>query len=132
MIDDPATVTALLRQMEGQLPIPALATTALVHTLRKSGVKIASTRRVQIEQVLYLGDEGGITCGITFPGKADNAVVVSLHTFACRITTRLLKQSVRTKVNGRENWSETVDPGTYLSRISILKPRFGVGKGSCD
>lgn len=78
MIDDPATVTALLRQMEAQLPIPALATTALVHTLRKSGVKIASTRRVQIDQVLYLGDEGGIACGITFPGQADNAVVVSL------------------------------------------------------
>lgn len=78
MIDDPATVTALLRQMEAQLPIPALATPALVHTLRNSGVKIASLRRVQIEQVLYLGDEGGIACGITFPGQADNAVVVSL------------------------------------------------------
>jgi len=78
MIDDPATVTVLMRQMEGQLPIPALATTALVHTLRKSGVKIASTQRVQIEQVLYIGDEGGIACGITFPGQAGNAVVVSL------------------------------------------------------
>jgi hypothetical protein len=49
MIDDPVTVTALLRQMVEQLPIPALATTALVHTLRKGGVKIASTRRVQIQ-----------------------------------------------------------------------------------
>jgi hypothetical protein len=64
--------------MEGQLPVPALPTSALVRTLRKGGVKIASKRMVQIERDLYLGDEGGIACGITFPGKADNAVVVSL------------------------------------------------------
>lgn len=78
MIDNPTTVTTLLRQMEAHLPIPAQATKALVQTLRKSGVKISSTRGVQIEKVFYVGDEGGIACGIKFPGQADNAVVVSL------------------------------------------------------
>jgi hypothetical protein len=78
MIDDPTTVIALMRQMEAQLPIPAMATPELVHTLRKNGVKIASTRRVQIEQVMYLGDEGGIACRVTFSGQAGNGVVVSL------------------------------------------------------
>ncbi len=108
MIDDPATVTALLRQMAAQVPIPALATPALVHTLRKSGVKIAVRRQVQIEQVLYLGDEGGIGCGITFPGQADNAVVVSLthlrlpphHPLAPAVRAY---QSERTRKLGRDH-----------------------------
>lgn len=77
MIDDPATVIALTRQMQAQLPIPAMATPELVHALRKDGVKIASTRKVQIEQIMYLGDEGGIMCRITFSGQT-NGVVVSL------------------------------------------------------
>ena len=78
MIDDPAQVTALMQQMEAHLPIPAQATSALVRTLRESAVKLSPTRRVQIEKVLYLGDEGGIGCGLTVPGHADTAVVVSL------------------------------------------------------
>ena len=78
MIDDPVEVTQLLQQMEGHLPIPAQMTRALGGMLRRRGVKISSTRKVQIEKVLYAGDEGGIICGITFPGQGGNAVVVSL------------------------------------------------------
>ena len=78
MIDDPTQVTALMQKMEVHLPMPAQATNALVRTLRASGVNIAAKRRVQIEQVVYLGDEGGIGCGLKVPGQADTAVVVSL------------------------------------------------------
>ena len=78
MIDDPTQVTVLIQQMEAHLPIPAQATNALVRTLRASGVNIASKRRMQIEKVVYLGDEGGIGCGLKVPGQADTAVVVSL------------------------------------------------------
>ena len=78
MIDDPTQVTALILKMEAHLPIPAQATNALVRTLRASGVNIASKRRMQIEKVVYLGDEGGIGCGLKVPGQADTAVVVSL------------------------------------------------------
>ena len=60
MIDDPTQVTALMQKMEAHLPIPAQATNALVRTLRASAVKISSKQRMQIEKVLYLGDEGGI------------------------------------------------------------------------
>ena len=67
-----------MQKMEAHLPIPAQATNALVHTLRASGVNIASKRRMQIAQVVYLGDEGGIGCGLKVPGQADTAVVVSL------------------------------------------------------
>ena len=78
MIDDPTQVTALMQQMEAHLPIPAQATNALRRTLRESAVKLSPQRRVQIEKVLYLGDAGGLGCGLTVPGYADTAVVVSL------------------------------------------------------
>ncbi len=78
MIDDPTEVTALIRKMEAHLPIPARATNALVRTLREGAVKISSRRRVQIEKVMYLGDEGGIGCVLKLPGQDEAAVVASL------------------------------------------------------
>jgi hypothetical protein len=78
MIDDPAEVTQLLQQMEAQLPIPAQLTKALRDALRQQGLKIPATRQVHIDKVFYSGDEGGIVCGLTFPGQKGNAVVVSL------------------------------------------------------
>jgi len=79
MIDDPTQVTALMQKMKAHLPIPAQATNALVRNLRASAVNIASKRRsMQIEKVMYLGDEGGIGCVLKVPGQEDTAVVVSL------------------------------------------------------
>ena len=78
MIDDPTQVTALMQKMKAHLPIPAQATNALVRTLRASAGNIASKRRMQIEKVMYLGDEGGIGCVLKVPGQEDTAVVVSL------------------------------------------------------
>jgi hypothetical protein len=78
MIDDRTQVTALMQKMKAHLPIPAQATNALVRTLRASAVNIASKRGMQIEKVMYLGDEGGIGCGLKVPGQEDTAVVVSL------------------------------------------------------
>jgi hypothetical protein len=68
----------LMQKMEAHLPIPAQATSALVRTLRASAVKISSKQRMQIDMVVYLGDEGGIACGLKVPGQEDTAVVVSL------------------------------------------------------
>jgi hypothetical protein len=78
MIDDHAQVTALMQKMKAHLPIPAQATNALVRNLRASAVNIVSKRRMQIEKVMYLGDEGGIGCVLKVPGQEDTAVVVSL------------------------------------------------------
>jgi hypothetical protein len=78
MIDDPTQVTALMQKMKAHLPIPAQATNVLVRSLRASAGNIASKRRMQIEKVMYLGDEGGIGCALKVPGQEDTAVVVSL------------------------------------------------------
>src|SRR5271157_5458466 len=77
MIDDRTQVTALMQKMKAHLPIPAQATNALVRSLRASAVNIASKRRMQIEKVMYLGDEGGIGCGLKVPGQEDTAVGVA-------------------------------------------------------
>ena len=78
MIDDPDVVTRLLQQLEAHLPIPAQVTPEVGHMLRKQRVPIPVSRRVQIEHVLYAGDEGGIVCGLEFPGAGDQALVISL------------------------------------------------------
>ena len=80
MIDDPSQVTALMQKMKAHLPIPAQATNALVRSLRANAVNIASKQRMQIEieKVMYLGDEGGIGCVLKVPGQEETAVVVSL------------------------------------------------------
>jgi len=77
MIDNPVEVEQLMRAMESQLPIPARATSVLVRFLRDKGIKLPASRRVEIESVHYLGDEGGIACGLKRP-DGEEAVIASL------------------------------------------------------
>ena len=79
MIDDYAKAMELVRKMKAQLPIPARPTGAYIRAMREQrGVKIAHDQELQIKQVLYLGDEGGIACDVTPSRDAKEAVVVSL------------------------------------------------------
>jgi hypothetical protein len=78
MIDDPAMVEKLMGQMEARLPIPAFPTKELAQALRQHGAKLSVNRAVFIQQVLYGGDEGGITCDITPTRDAKVASLVSL------------------------------------------------------
>lgn len=64
MIDDPATVSRLLSQMEAAVPIPATPTSQLVHVLREQGVKASTERVLFIQRVFYAGDEGGLSRAI--------------------------------------------------------------------
>ena len=91
-----------MQKMEAHLPIPAQATNALVRTLRASAVTISSKRRMQIDKVVYVGDEGGMGCGLKVPGHEDTAVVVSLTLLRLPSTHPLAPdirayQSARTK-----------------------------------
>jgi len=78
MIDNITQVITLIQKMKAHLPIPAQATNSLVTTLRAGAGKITLKQRIQIEKVMYLGDEGGIGCILKVPGQEDTAVVVSL------------------------------------------------------
>jgi len=78
MIDNYAEAMALIEKMKDNLPITASAGTVLVQTLRRGGEKITAQQELQIHDVLYLGDEGGIACAIYLPGEQKTATVASL------------------------------------------------------
>ena len=95
MIDDKQEVGQLLRDMQEQLPIRVRPTQQLSERLRGGGTELQADEEVQVESVLYLGDEGGIACGLKWPRAGTTAVVVSLthvriddgHPLAKRIKT---------------------------------------------
>jgi hypothetical protein len=93
MIDNPEGVVALMQKLKMHLPIPARGTGGLVRTLRDKGVKFPATRRVQIEDVFYAGDEGGTMCAIKGSGDEKTAVVVSLTHL--RIAGNPIAQDIR-------------------------------------
>jgi hypothetical protein len=65
VIDNPATVATLLKQLEDQLPIPAFPPKEVVRILRRGGVKASADRALSVTRVFYAGDEGGICCDVT-------------------------------------------------------------------
>lgn len=78
MIDDPKQVTALIQDLKAHLPVPAKATKPLCDLLRRQSIDISPTTHLEIIDVVYMGDEGGICCAIKAAGQEEAAVVVSL------------------------------------------------------
>ena len=78
LIDNLPKAMALLEKMKLALPISARPTKELVNALKKQGVQLDRYRDVQIKGVHYMGDEGGITCDITPPGKEKTPVLCSI------------------------------------------------------
>jgi hypothetical protein len=78
MIDNPKKVTALMQKLKMHLPIPAKATDALIHNLHNSSINIPPNAHIEITDVLYMGDEGGICCALKVTDQEEVAVVVSL------------------------------------------------------
>jgi hypothetical protein len=78
MIDNYDEAMDLMCKMEKELPIPVLATKEFIQAMRKNGVRITRRQEIQIERVLYMGDEGGIGCAVRIPEQEETAVVTSL------------------------------------------------------
>ena len=78
MIDDPATVTRLIEQMQEQLPIPAFPTKEIVRTLRRGGPSVSVKRALTVQHVFYAGDEAGIVCDVTPARDSKTVMLVSL------------------------------------------------------
>jgi hypothetical protein len=111
MSDDFTKAMELIPKMEAHLPIPARPTGPLIDMLRQQGIKIKPGQELQIKQVLYLGDEGGISCDVTPPDSwgAKMAVVVSItqlridpgHPLAREIRTYQRERTTRIVRAGR-------------------------------
>ena len=78
MIDDYAKAMELVRKMKVHLPIPARPTKTFIQAMRDSEIKVRSGQDLQIESVLYTGDEGGISCAIQLSGAEGTVTLASL------------------------------------------------------
>ncbi len=78
MIDDYEKTMALVQEMHLYLPLPARATKALVRIMRDKDIKLPGNREVEIESVFYMGDEGGIGCGLKYSTTSEEVVVASI------------------------------------------------------
>ena len=100
MIDDEKDVYELIEALNEHLPMRAYATPLLVKAVRQQGAEIKVNDAVEIDSVLYLGDEGGIACAIGLWG-GKTVVVTSLthlridrdHPLAERIQVYQLRRS---------------------------------------
>jgi hypothetical protein len=120
VIDDYAKAMELVRKMKAQLPIPARPTGSFVRAMRRRPLKIARGQELQIQDVLYLGDEGGISCNITPSPDAQLVLLVSIthlrvpshHPLAAEIRTYQRARARKLAQSGgpREPSSFTVHP----------------------
>ena len=78
VIDNYAEAIALVERIKAAVPIPARPTRQLVNLLRNKGVSLGADPKLEIKDVYYGGDEGGIMCDVTPGGVAKEAVVCSL------------------------------------------------------
>jgi hypothetical protein len=78
MIDNYAEAMRLVQRMKAQLPILVHPTQTLIHSSRQSGITLTANQDLQVDDVLYLGDEGGIGCAILLPGNEKTLTITSL------------------------------------------------------
>jgi hypothetical protein len=78
MIDDYQEAMALMNIMKNGLPIPAYPSKGLVSMLKQRNIKIRPDQRLEIIDVYYCGDAGGISCILKFPFKTEENYVISL------------------------------------------------------
>jgi hypothetical protein len=78
VIDNYAQATVLVEHMTASVPIPVRPTRQVVDLLRSKGVSLGADPKLEIKEVFYGGDEGGIMCDVTPGGMSKEAVVCSL------------------------------------------------------
>jgi hypothetical protein len=78
MIDNYDNAMELMHKMEEKLPMIVHPGKVLIQAMHGQGIKMTSDTELQIERVHYLGDDGGIGCGISLPTQKKDVMVVSL------------------------------------------------------
>jgi hypothetical protein len=78
MIDDYQEAMELMNKMKNCLPIPVYPSKKFVSLLEQRNIKLKANQRLEIIDVHYLGDEGGISCTLKFPFKTEENYVISL------------------------------------------------------
>ena len=80
MIDDFKAVMELIERMKAALPISAFPTKKLCHSLKNdNSIKLKPKQLLKIKDVMYMGNEGGISCAISIKNDKELLVVSLTH-----------------------------------------------------
>ena len=94
MIDNPKQLATLMQKLKSHLPIPAKATDALIRNLRTNSINLSANTDIEITDVMYTGDEGGICCALRVIDQKEVADVVSITNLRL-LNTHALSPDVR-------------------------------------
>ena len=103
MIDDYQEAMELMNTMKNCLPIPAYPSKEFVSLLKRKNIKIKTNQRLEIVDVHYFGDEGGISCVLKFPLKTEENYVISLTHLHPTSNHPLAKGIRRYQINRNRN-----------------------------
>jgi hypothetical protein len=78
MVDDYSKALALTERMKKLLPFPVYPSKILVKMLEDKGSKLKFNQGIQVIDLLYSGDEGGILCCLESQPEQKEALVISL------------------------------------------------------
>jgi hypothetical protein len=79
MIDNPEKTQKLIAEMDANLPVPARLSQSLKGMIRRQVAPITPPEQCQVVEVLYMGDEGGISCRLDLDGQdAHDPIIVSI------------------------------------------------------
>jgi len=107
VIDNYAEAMELVEKMKAQLPISARPTKTFIQAMRQNRVKVKSGQDLQIDDVLYMGDEGGIGCAILLPGKEKSVTVASLTHLRVKASHSLADEIRAYQINRTRKLAQT-------------------------
>ena len=79
-MDDIKEASELIERMKAVLPISAHPTKKICHSLKnENGIKLKPKHLLKIEDVMYMGNEGGIGCAISIKDDEELLVISLTH-----------------------------------------------------
>jgi hypothetical protein len=82
MIDDFQEAMKLMDAMKDCLPILAYPSKNFIRYLKQENIKVKSDQLLEIVDVVYMEDLGGITCSLKFPFKTEKGYLISITNLA--------------------------------------------------
>ena len=83
MIDNSDKTERLIAKLTSSLPLDALVSPQLAKSLQDRGPGLTPFQRCCITQIYYVGDEGGIVCGLDLVGAACEDIFFVSITHLC-------------------------------------------------
>ena len=109
MIDNYSKALELIEKLKEHLPIIASPTKQFIQAMKDNKIEITKDQELQIDSVLYMGDEGGISCSMSMPKDSERVVVTSITHIRIPFSHPMSKEIVqyqkrRIKKLARRQW----------------------------